>query len=171
MANLGPNWAYNPPSRGHGWLSLVFLCISGTPNVHFEPKNPDFEVFSMIFLGVFPGFSMQSRFGSLGQRSLSTWSIASNLLGFTSSSPSISQRDNMSLRLASLARPLAALAPCTLYIPFLSLSPSKNPHPPTRAVRAAGRAVRAAGRPRLQGLVACGGPVAGSRTWNPYGIL
>ena len=39
LANLEPIWAYNPANRGYGWLSLVFLCISGTRNVHFGAKT------------------------------------------------------------------------------------------------------------------------------------
>ena len=49
LANLGPIWAHNPANRGHGWLPLAFLCISGTTNVHFELKNPIFRAFSMDF--------------------------------------------------------------------------------------------------------------------------
>ena len=49
LAISGPIWAHNPPNRGHGWLSLVFLCISGTTNVQFGAKNPIFRAFSLNF--------------------------------------------------------------------------------------------------------------------------
>ena len=49
LANLGPLWAHDPPNRGHGWLSLVFLCMFGTTNVHFGAKNAIFRPFSWNF--------------------------------------------------------------------------------------------------------------------------
>ena len=50
LKSWGPIWAYNRPSGGYGWLPVVFLCISGTTNVHFELKTLVFDVFSMSFL-------------------------------------------------------------------------------------------------------------------------
>ena len=51
---LGPFWAHNRPSRGHGWLPLLFLWRFGTTNAHFGAKNPILGAFSMGFSEDFP---------------------------------------------------------------------------------------------------------------------
>ena len=62
LSSAGPFWAINRPSRGHGWLSLLFLWRFGTTNVHFGAKSAIFRAFSLEFPAGFPGFSMQNRF-------------------------------------------------------------------------------------------------------------
>ena len=62
LAVLGPFWAINPPSGGHGWPRLIFPRRFGSTDLHFGAKNAILWTFSWIFTGP---FSEKSRMTSI----------------------------------------------------------------------------------------------------------
>ena len=55
----GPTWAHKRPSRGYGWLSLLFLYRFGTTNVHFGAKTLDFRCIFLHSSGIFGAWPLK----------------------------------------------------------------------------------------------------------------
>ena len=81
----------NRPPRGYGRPRVKDSRLLGGPKVHFEAKHLEFRFiflqFSRIFGSVALGNPEISHLRAKGNHSLSTWSLASNLLGFPADLP------------------------------------------------------------------------------------